>query len=422
MYHLKVALGVSIAVCSTFSLADPAELPSQSVQAKFEKALTLRESGDLYAAIDNLEEILNTQPSLHRARLELAVSYYRADEHDKAIELAQAVLDDPETAGEVVTVVSIFLSQVEELKEVQNTQRNRWIGSVSLGIGYDDNVNVGPSDEEFNIRGSIFTLNSDSAPKEDFFTSLSANIDHSYSIPGTFRIGNRPVKGSWNSSLGVSRRNYDDEKDRSLDIITASTGFALQSRSQWRTSLNLQLDQIRLDEESLVLFSSLNPSFTYNNLSGSEYTVRGGLAYRDYNQSADKERNGKRVSIGGDFVHRYSNSFLLQTGITFLDQDAKAENQKNKAVDGYISLLTPAWTNGQFFSRASYRVTKYDGQVAVFDESRKDREQRYTIGLLHNFAADLQMRGSITRTDTKSSIESFEFDRSEFSIDLTKRF
>ena len=66
-------------------------------EAEFKKAMAARDNGNVAESIAIFEAILSQEPSLHRARLELAVAYYRVTQYEEARRQAQKVLDNPDT-------------------------------------------------------------------------------------------------------------------------------------------------------------------------------------------------------------------------------------------------------------------------------------------------------------------------------------
>lgn len=424
---MKFPLLVAGALAATFSSVnliaqESHDSSADEIQKKFNIALELRDRGDLYSAIETLNSILIAEPKLHRARLELAVTYYRAAQFVKAVDLANEVMADPETPATVKETVQIFLDQVEALKVAESERRHSFTGGFGIGGGHDDNVNVGPSSEVFDINGAEFSLAPGSSPQTDAFITISGNINHSYRMPGSVNLGQRPVMAFWQSNASVYRREYQDEHKFTVDVISASTGLALISRTNWRAKVNLQMDHIRLEDDSLAVYTSLNPSWTYSNGEGSELTLRGQWLYRDYKQSDDIDREGHRVAGGVDYAHRFENSMVVQAGITATEQDARTEDQQYTSYDGYISLFAPTWESGSAYVRAAYKHTDYEGRVALFDKGREEREQRYTLGLTHNFADGWTAGAHYTYTDNHSNIDIYEYDRNEVSVDMNKRF
>lgn len=414
---------LTVAVSSGAVMAqESSSVGADEIQQKFQSALELRAGGDLYGAIEALNTILISQPNLHRARLELAVTYYRAAQFSKSVDLAREVMDNPETPETVKETVQLFLDQVEALKVAESERRHSFSGGFGIGGGYDDNVNAGPSSEVFDIDGSILSLAPGSSPQTDAFMTFSGNLNHSYRMPGSVDLGERPVMAFWQSSASVYRREYQDEHKYTVDVISGSTGLALISRTNWRAKVNLQMDHIRLEDDSLAVYTSINPSWTYNDGAGNEYTVRGQWLYRDYKQSADTDREGHRTAGGFDYAHRFDNSVVLQAGVTVAEQRAREEDQEFSAYDGYISAFVPTWERGNFYARAAYKHTDYEGRVVLFDKGREEREQRYVLGLTHSFNDGWTAGLNYTYTDNHSNIDIYEYDRNEVSFDLNKRF
>lgn len=420
LYAAGLLVAVVVAT-PTFAESTNQEAPAD-VQQQFEQALSLRAGGDLYAAIETLNGVLAAQPTLHRARLELAVTYYRAAEFHKSITLANEVLADPAVSPEVKQTVQIFLDQVNAIQKAESERRHTFSGGFGIGGGHDDNVNAGPSSDLFDIDGSELVLSDDSKPKSDVFASVRGNINHSYRLPGSVDLGASPVMAFWQSTASVYRREYDDEHRYTVDVISGSTGLALISRENWRAKMNVQVDQIRLGDDALALYSSLNPSWTYSDNNGSEYTLRGQWLNRDFKNSEDSSREGNRVSLGGDISRPLVANVVLQAGVTASEQDAREEDQQYTSYQGYVGVFAPTWERGSVYARVVYTETDYEGRVILFNEGRKEEEQRYVVGLLHNLGDGWQAGASYSYTDNTANVEIYEFDRNEVSFDLSKRF
>ncbi|MBU3990575.1 MAG: tetratricopeptide repeat protein, partial [Gammaproteobacteria bacterium] len=83
------------------------------VEKLFKEGIFQREQGNVFTSIEALETVLSNQPSLHRARLELAVAYFRAMNYEQAQQQAQRVLDDPKTPENVRLAVLAFMAQIK---------------------------------------------------------------------------------------------------------------------------------------------------------------------------------------------------------------------------------------------------------------------------------------------------------------------
>ncbi|MGH1373951.1 MAG: hypothetical protein ACRBBW_18065 [Cellvibrionaceae bacterium] len=394
-------------------------------ESAYQNALNLRAGGDLFGSIESLNNILNSRPTSHRARLELAVSYYRAARYEEAQEHAKRVLADPSTPANVRETIELFLDQVAAIKTADDEARHRYSGSIGIGAGYDDNVNVGPSQDTFDINGSEFRLLAGGKVQSDAFGSINLRGEHTYRMPGSVGIGERPVQMLWQSNASMYRKEYQDEHPYTTDVVSISTGPAWISRTNWRAAINLQADYIRLGDDALALYSSLNPSYTF--ISGdNEYNFRGQWLYREFMTDNNEDREGNRFGLGFDFTHRFNSTLSFQGGISGYNQDARVENQRYDAYEGYASLYWLGWSGGAVYGQINYEETDYDGEEILFATGRKEREQRYVLGMTHNFN-DGAMQGwgvgaRFAFTDTHANVEIYEYDRTEFTMDLTRRF
>ncbi|MDQ1303658.1 MAG: hypothetical protein QG595_1641, partial [Pseudomonadota bacterium] len=119
-------------------------LQADQLQDDFDQALQAIDQNQLRTARERLTSLLTTNPSLSRARLELARVYYLSQDYTKAREEAQRVADDPNTPPAVRATVLAFLAQIDA-DQKRNMARHQWTPSIYAGLMYDSNVNVGPA-------------------------------------------------------------------------------------------------------------------------------------------------------------------------------------------------------------------------------------------------------------------------------------
>ncbi|WP_207891801.1 tetratricopeptide repeat protein [Thiogranum longum] len=115
------------------------------VEATFQEGIGALQEERLKTAIRAFSKILDINPRLHRAKLELALAYYRSLRYEKAEKLAKEVLDNPATPPEVRVTILAFLAQVKRDSQ-QYGQKNAFKPFISGGVMHDSNVNVGPND------------------------------------------------------------------------------------------------------------------------------------------------------------------------------------------------------------------------------------------------------------------------------------
>ena len=137
--------------------AEPTDGSQDPNQILFEKGMKALRSDQLFSAIEAFQQILSNAPDLHRARLELAVAYYRALDYDKARKAAEKVLKDPHVPPNVRVSILAFLAQVNEDQKKLDVP-SRFTPFVSVGTMYDSNVNIGPISDIVPYQGQLLTV------------------------------------------------------------------------------------------------------------------------------------------------------------------------------------------------------------------------------------------------------------------------
>ncbi len=421
-FPLRVLIIVAAGVVA--SVADADEL-----QAQFDAAIRAIETDRLRTARDTLQDLLAGNPSLHRARLELARVYYLSQDYAEARREAQRVLDDPNTPPAVRTTVLAFLAQIAE-DEKRYGERHQWTPSIYGGLMYDSNVNIGPSRDVIDI-GPLAggTISPESQPKDDTAWVINPAISHIYNPGIGFDSGEHPGSFLWQTDASAYYRGYFDETDFNLGVLTLRTGPAWVVPRHWRAWIGLQGDQIWFGGDSLALFSSLNPGITWAIGAATEITVEGSLTDRHYWQDAEGGRDGweKQAGIA---VTRYFNgrSLALQAGAGYTDFDADEEHFGYSGPEVFGGLIVEAWDHGVVYGRVGYTKYAFEGTEAPFFPgiSRDDDEMRYALGFQHDFESGWldgwALQGSWVHTDNRSNVTIYEYDRDVANLGLARRF
>jgi hypothetical protein len=397
----------------------------EMLEGKFQEAMDLRTDGDLYGSIDALNHILTNQPRLSRARLELAVAYYRAARYQQAVAQAQMVLSDPNTPAQVKETVGLFLDQIMSVEEADNARRHTVTGSYGFGAGHDSNINAGPGQDIFPVRGFELILSPGDEQQSDAYANAAISMEHSYRMPGSVDIGVRPVQMFWQSEVGYYRKEYIDEHPFTVDVVNMSTGPALISRTNWRAKMNVAIDWVRLGDNSLAFYTSLNPTHTLVN-GKHEFTSSLVWLYREFIQKEYENREGHRYGASFDYGYRFTPTVSMQVGLGGYRQKARVKVEEYDVMEFRMGTYWSAWNGGSVFGRASYEESNYKGQEPVFDTGRMEREHRVMLGLNHaiksGWLEGWVIDSRITYTDTHANIDIYRFIRKEFSLDINKSF
>lgn len=416
--HTSVAVLMTIAGLSSVSAQESAD-----AEKLFKEGIFLREQGQIFNSINALETVLTNDPTLQRARLELAVAYFRALNYEQASKQAQRVLDDPKTPETVRLAVLTFLAQIKRDEAALAANPHNFEPSISLGAMYDNNVNVGPSGTT--LPGGL-VLTPGSSPKSDWASVLQAGVTHTYNSPLVIPFGQTPTRLIWQSSAGYYHKGYVNMTDFNLTALTFATGPGFIAPNSWRAKLNFQVDNLRLGSEQLGLYSSVAPTATWQ-LKNGELTVDGLALHKRFDRKIDDGRDSNYFSAGLSYGHLFfTGKLAAQVGVKGFNEKADLERFTNRGWEGFIGANVAAWTNGSVYGRYSYRTARYDGVEPIFAVAREEFEDRYELGAGHNFKEglmkDWKLSGNWIRSEAHANVSIYTYQREVLSVNLARSF
>ena len=397
------------------------ELSDDSAQDLFTLALEERDSGKVYNAIEKFEYILSRRPSLNRARLELAVTYQRASQYDKALSEFQTVLDDPETPEKVRLAILAYIGQLTS-DEVKAQTEHNFSYYTKAGIMYNTNINFAP------LRGTdIIPDGQDTAsPGVDTFFSAS----HRYRDNKPFNTAGATTNFEWQSQISWTGNNYTRNNDFSLNIISASTGPAFISTGRWNGAVNLQLDQTFFGGSTLGTFISLNPLLTFDlgNYQGLTFE----LSYNDSNfvRPQDEGRDGNSLLVGAAYSRLLGGANNgLETGFRLTDRSADDDQFGFKSEEIYFGGFITFAETSSIYLNLNFEQFEYDAadQLASNPPTIRDEiESRYVLGYNYDFSGGFlqgwTLNTHISYTRNNSNIDFYNYERKIFAINLARYF
>lgn len=394
-----------------------------SADDQYRQGLYQRETGRPYSAIETLESLLAANPTLNRARLELAVSYYRTLNFAKARAEAQQVLNDPKTPEAVRLSVLSFLKQIDLEESSTFGKPHRFEPTVSIGIVRDSNVTAGPDNAVLSNGG---VLEPSALKQSDWGTVLQAGITHTWADPKPLRIDESTARLSWNSQASLYHKAYHSLTDYNLTVLTLSTGPGLLFQGGDRGNINLQVDSLRLGGNTLALYSSLSPSYTWR-LGQGELTADGQWVHRSFMRDVDVGRTGDYRSVGLAYGHLfYQGKLAVQGGFDLSNETAHDDQYSNVSHELFGGLRYRAWAGGDVFTRASWRRSHYQDVAATFTEAREETEKRVELGASHRFTDGQldkwQLSGTVSYVDNSANISLYDYARTIATITVGRSF
>ncbi len=427
----KIKLGMAGSLFGLFlmaaGVASAAPEADPQLEAQFKAGMEALEDERLKTAIRAFSSILDRNPELHRARLELALAYYRSMRYQEAEKLAKQVLDDPATPPEVRVTILAFLAQVKRDSE-RFGQKHDFTPFISAGIMHDSNANVGPSSQFLRIGDVTLTLDYASLGQSDNAYVFNAGVDHLYQPGRHVDIGETTGMLVWQTGASIYLREYHRLSDFDLGIVSVSTGPAVLLLRHWRASLQLQSDYLTLGGGALGWFNSLTPSITWQFANG-ELAWDAIYTDRRYRRSADQDREGGYAATGLTLGHYLNNRKIAATaGARLVNFDADDDQYSYYGYQLTLGASVDTWPNATVYARARFSDFDYDDPDATFLKTRNEREYRTTIGVTHEYKGkdDLLKNWLLNlfweRTHGDSNIAAYTYERYQLMLNLSRRF
>lgn len=402
-------------------LATAADATSNaSVDQQFADGLSLRESGDYEASIAAFQSVLSSEPTLNRARAELAVSYFRALNFAAAKAQAGQVLADPNTPEGVKSNVRKFLEAIDN-----ESRKHVFTPYVTLGFGRDNNINVGPSSSTINLGGAQLVANATPIAKNYYM--LNVGLAHRYLSPTPIQVFGHSAAYIWQSNVSYYRNDYFGAKDYDLDVLSLSTGPLAVVAERWRAGLDFTYDYINLGGSKLAEFTGIAPSVTWNLNKKTDVSLNAKFQHRQFNDHVAPGRDSNYESLDVNVGRAYLDSKLtLQAGAGVFNENADIARFSN---DGYqLSGAMNFRLTGEnnIYLKDAYKATQFVGNEVLFNVARDEDENRVTVGFNHhfsqNFVKDWTLDVSATHTNNNSNVSIYDYKRTQIGLTMGKYF
>ena len=397
-------------------------------EATFDEGMEALEDGKLKSAIRAFSRILDAEPELDRAKLELALAYYRSMRYENALKLARDVLDNPTTPPEVRVTVLAFLAQVKRDSE-QFKQKHNFSSLAMAGIMHDSNINVGPTTANIRIGDVPLSLTQESLKKSDNAGVYNLGVDHLYQIGKHVDVGETTGLLMWQTSASAYYRDYNNFNKFDLGVASIKTGPALLVLRHWRASLQVGTEFLTLDDDALGWFSSVNPSITWLFNNG-EVNWDAIYTRRFYNRGIDDGRKGDYVATGATFARYFDQRRVSATaGGRLIKFYANDDEFGYNAFQVNAGISTVTYRNGSAYARQRFAYFDYDGRDSIGLKAREEKEYRSTLGLSHEYnePGDL-FKGWVAnlfweRTENDSNIgDVYSYTRYQGMLSMSRNF
>ena len=389
------------------------------------RAQRLRGEGRLYDAVEAFITVLEIEPNLHRARLELALTQYALMNFEEARLHAQRLLDDPALAPGITQSIRKLVRAIDE-QEQALSQRHTWQPRIGYGLIYDNNVNVGSSSDLIEIGDYTYRLNANYLPRSDIAQSLTLGLTHRYQMGNHIRIGQQAARQYWQSELTLYHKDYREEDDFNLGVVSVSTGPAWIVPKAWRAHLRLRADHIQYGDENYALYGSLNPGVTWLRENG-EFSWNASLARRDYLQDGYEDRNSTYLSSDVSYGHYFLDGAVsLRGGLKLFQENARNDYYSNDGHQIFAGVSYQPRSGVSLYAKLVRKETEYEGVSSLFGTNRDETQVRSSIGVVYRIPEGVldgvRLRADYTHTERDSSISLYSYDRNQAMLSMEFAF
>lgn len=426
---IKKVLGVlmgTVLLAGPVAATDPMENPE--LESLFQEGMDALQDERLKSAIQTFSKILDTEPELHRAKLELALAYYRSLRYEDAEKLAKEVLDDPVTPPEVRVTILAFLAQIKRDSE-QFGQKRSYTPFISAGIMHDSNANVGPTSAGIRVGDIDLSLTPSSLSRSDNAYVFNVGVDDLYQSGRRVEFGERTGMLVWQSGASLYSRKYNELRDYDLAVASINTGPAVLMLRHWRASLQYRAEYLMLGGGALGWFNSITPSVTWQFDNG-ELNWDAIYTRRFYHRDIDTGREGDYLGTGVTLGRYFNNRKVAATaGARLIEFIADDDQYGYTGWQINVGASTDMWHNGTAYARGRVSGYVYDGKDSLFNKDRDDLEYLTTIGVTHEYKdkEDLLRNWVVNifwqRTHNDSNIgELYSYKRYQMMFNMSRSF
>lgn len=413
----------TIALAGTLAQAEDQTQEIINPQQLFEDAMARLESGKIYSAIELFETLLNNNPTLNRARLELGVAYHKASRHQEAQRQFKIVLDDPATPEKVRLAILAYMGQISS-DENKPGKQHEISYFFKTGLLHNSNINTSPGFGLTRLPGGA-ALSTTTEKVASSGLGLDFGMTHRYKLNRPMNVADEATLFEWQSQLAANNTLYEKTSDYNLNIVSLSTGPAFISPGHWRALANLALDQYYFGTRSLATFTSINPAITFDLGQYTGVTLETSLISQNYTATQDSGRESTETVFGIGFSKLLNGTDIgMEITARRRNNNADSEEFSYQANEVYLGGFFTASANSSIYLNLSHNVFDYGAIDPGFGARRDETENSAALGYHYDHNSGflkgwtLNLELNVINTDAK--IDPFDYRRTLFSINWSK--
>ncbi|MEN8723327.1 MAG: hypothetical protein ABF335_10600 [Alphaproteobacteria bacterium] len=348
----RASLEASLEQQRLAALAQPSNM-----QIQFERAMTAKKLGYTDEAIRVLSMMVDQQPGLARAELELAALYYQSGDYEKAKPHFEAAAASPKASVELKERIAVYLESIDN-----KLRRSLTTGTLVVGVGFQTNANGGSDD--FANTANI----SEVAEADDFNLFASLGVNHNRKVGESDRT-------VWENSGNLYGSLQLDVDELNLMYAEVSSGLKFGLANDNPMSLNIKpyvkLGYLFLEDTTYLTSPSagavMNMQLGDNMVLGVGYDFTLEMYNNSDTRTRAEDRDGDdhmlTVSLGIAATQQDVLSFQLDAGKKSADRDEWSFDSLGLSArysHSFAEAIVPGTLAGTLSLGASYYMSEYD--------------------------------------------------------------
>lgn len=390
-----------------------------STQEFFLLGVAAKQAGQLARSEGYFRAALQREPNAGRIRLELAEVLYRQGKLDESrVELvAVRAMNPPE---QVRQNIDGFIAQVDQARANPNAgprgpQKN-WNAYITVGFTSDGNVNAGPDSDTVFLYGLPFTLSSATQETQDTALFVRTGISHQAQLDNGIL---------WRSSANLSFTNYFEADAYDTTSLSVSSGPSFKLSDEVGLSVPITYNVQRYNEQGSWYSQSwgIAPRLQYAVQDNLQFYLDTSLSRKRFNDNGDRDLTAFTFNPSLNFQPNENGNIAV--GLQY--------GRENSGLNIYSNTVRGAYLGYQHIFReqgirasitTSYTSTDFDGIQAAYTEVREDVSRKLSASVNYSIPEmdGLSLLGSVSYQDNDSNLDINTYERTQFSLSLTKRF
>ncbi len=293
--------------------------------------------GNNLEAMSAYERVVMLQPNNIEAKKELARTYVALGKHRLAIQITEELKEENVEFEEI---------KVTNEKEVGNNFKSKF----TLGLGYDNNVNVHNDTGELD---TFFGTTTHTNKLSSFFYLGIANIDYLKEFENNIYL---------RASLNGYYKVVTKERDYSIYLNALKAGVGYYKGGQYNFYMPLSYLALHYLGEDLLRIQSIDPQIDYMINDNFIASINGKFEKREF--KTDGDRDDKSFAVGATLYYKMDKNYL------FFDSEYQNYTNDSNNYQDFTDKTTYTFVvgGGYVFANDIQAVATYKLRVSDFED------------------------------------------------------